>query len=1368
MTEETKAGRRFLITIGVSAYRDGSIADLPGVPHDVRRVRELLLPMGYEHVLAELAEDPTAAEIAEAVEEWRHDADPGPEDVVVVYFAGHGVKPPADRHYLLGSTARSGRTSAALAAEDLARPLMHSELGHLLVVLDTCYAGAGAGEISALAAELARTQRVAAGRWVLASARGKEQAKENVFVDALTEVVTQPQAGGRQEYLGVREITERVNRCFTARKVTQHVSHSTVDSDGHAPFFRNLAHIPGLPADDLDVETLTRLRSGTRGHFEARARGLEHRGERGDYFTGREAALAALTGWLDAEHHDRKARVVTGDPGSGKSALLGRLLLHSEDRTIVPLHARRATLEELAADLAAALRLPAGTAHEGILEALGARVDPVAVLVDALDEAGTGGDSVEADRIARTLLRPMSTMPAVRLVIGTRRPQLQPLGKAVEVIDLDDPQYVTDGQVAAYAAKLLLDAQDPQSLSPYRERPEEAETVARGIAARARRSFLVARMTARALVEDQTPLDTSRVGWEKDLPSDAREAFAAYLDRFGEDRAKVRRLLRPLAYAQGAGLPWSTVWAPLAEALSGHTCPQDDLRWLHERAGSYVVETTDTQGGSAYRLFHETMADHLRDPGQDAANHRAVAEALLALVPSRDGVRDWAAAHPYAREHLATHAAAGGTLSGLLGDVEYLVHAGPAHLNAALRTAPDPEARRLGAIYRASLGAHLPGPTGQRRDILAVDAARYGDRELSAAFAGGRGWRLLWATGGLVHPALHSALEGTTSVDRLACTVLDGRPHAVVGGELGGGMELWDLSKGVRRAELAGHDEEMTGVACLTVEGVPHAVSVGKDRALRVWDLAAGTELSHIANAVQGPAVVACALIEGRLHAVTGCHLGVRVWDLSTGVMRAELADRTRSGEALACTTIDGMPHVVAALSDGPACVWNLVTSDTYRDLGPATSDALAVACTEIDGRPHAVTGDTEGLVHLWDLTTGAQRAAMRGHKDWVQAVDTTELDGRPHAVTTGDDRTVCVWDLTDGSLRAQFTGLLDEGRAIGCAVVDGRSCAVTANLHSVQIWDLVQVWDLPDSTRHPVVPGHDSEINGLACTTLDGRPHVVSAGDRDRIRVWDLATGRPGPSLPNENRWEQAVACALVDGRPHVVTGDMHGSAHLWDLTTRAPRTLVTDARWVGAVACATIEGQPHAVVGSHDRTVRVFDLRDGRQRLELKDHQGEVRHLVCIELDGAPHAVTSSGSGPLCLWSLTDDSARPEEIRRATEVVSMAPTELQGRPRLVTADRTGTVHLWDLATRTRAALTEDVGPVSAVACATLHGRPHAVLVVDDRTLQTWDLEERRLVDTFALPLDVTALAAHGSDLAVAMESEVVVLTRASVRRPS
>ncbi|MFE6840782.1 caspase family protein, partial [Streptomyces sp. NPDC057705] len=450
-------GRRFLIAVGAGNFNDERIRPLPGVEGDVRRVRALLERMGYESVLTELAHDPARQDLAAGIEAWTVRTGLKPDDVVVVYFAGHG-ECEDDRHYLLCSDSRPDSWSWSLAAEDLARRLVHSGVGHLLVMLDTCYAGAGTADISRLAMSLAEVHHGRANRWHLAAARATETAKENVFVDALTEIFDQPRLGATQQYISVGEVTRRVNDYFVVHRPGQQARLTTTETDGHDPFFPNPHYLPGLPTEGIDLASITRFRRRHSGHFAPRSRGVEHIGERGDYFTGRTRALDELAAFLAAPagEHDRMARVVTGDPGSGKSALLGRLLdlidpetratrsVSAADGTglppaawVVVLHARRAALADLVADLASALGLPDTADRDDVLAALGARTVPVAVVVDSLDEAGTAGDPQESNRIARELFQPLSALPPVRLVVGTRRPQISAIGHAVRVIDLD-------------------------------------------------------------------------------------------------------------------------------------------------------------------------------------------------------------------------------------------------------------------------------------------------------------------------------------------------------------------------------------------------------------------------------------------------------------------------------------------------------------------------------------------------------------------------------------------------------------------------------------------------------------------------------------------------------------------------------------------------------------------------------------------------------------------------------------------------------------------------------------------------------------------------------------------------------------------
>ncbi|MFJ8159158.1 caspase family protein [Streptomyces sp. NPDC094468] len=1385
MTREAGAGhdaveRRFLIAAGVGTFRTPGIDGLPGVGRDVQRIQGLLEPMGYESVLPALARDPSRAALAEGIEDWVLETDLGPEDVVVVYFAGHGVHE-EDRHYLLCTDTRPGRWTRALAAEDLARPLVKSSVGHLLVILDTCFAAAGTADISRLAGDLANLHRGRANRWHLAAARSKDWARENVFVDALTDVFAHLRHGATQQYVSVREVTERVNEYLRIHRPVQQARLTIPETDGIDPFFPSPLFEPGLPTDGIDLASLALLRRRQAGHFGPRGRGMEHSGERGDYFTGRTRALRELTAFLIAQgaDHDRKARVVTGAPGSGKSALLGRLLaltepdfpktepvLRAEQFAALPpviaLHARRAALEDLMADLAAALQLPSAASLHTLLTALTARTTAVAIVLDSLDEAGTAGDTHEVARIARELLQPLSTLPLVRLIVGTRRPQIPSLGRAVRVVDLDDSGYITEREIAAYACALLENAQDPDSRSPYRYRPDLAAAIADGIAARAGSSYLVARMTARALVHGQIDIDTTKPGWRDRLPSDANEAFAAYLDRFGPERSKVERLLRPLAYAQGAGLPWSTLWAPLTEALSGLPCPQDDLDWLHQHARAYIVETS-TPNGSAYRLFHETMAEYLRRPGSEHSDHATIAHTLTSLVrtDAATGVNDWPAAHPYIRHHLATHAASGRTLSALLDDPEYLVHAHPTTLLRALDTLGAPGHPITADIYRASAAVHSGLSPTERRDVLALDAARYQQNDLATRLARTRPWTPRWATGNLVHSALRATLTGhTDKVNALAVTEIDGRPHAVTGG-FDWTVRVWDLTTGTTRATLLGHTRMVRAVTVTEIDGHPHALTSGDDRTVRVWDLATNSERGVFSGHRGWVNAVAVAEIDGHPHAVTADSNGT-VWvsDLTTGTARASLTGHTGSVNAVAVAEIDGRAHAVTAGDDRIVRVWDLATGAERVTLAGHTGSVNAVAVAEIDGRAHAITAGINGTVRVWDLTSGAERATLTGHTGTVNAVAVAEFDGRAHAITASSTGTVRVWDLTSGAERATLTGHTGSVNAVDVAKIDGRHRAVTASNDRT-----VRVWDLTSGAERATLTNYTGPMRAVAVAEIDAHPHAVTT-DHGAVEVWNLDTGAASVI---STFFDNVAAVAEIDGRPHaVIANSLGGKVLLRDLATGITRVTFTGLTVrVSAVAVAEINGRPHAITASDDRTVRVWDLATGITRVTFTGHPGSMNALAVAEIDEVPHAIIVEDNGAVSAWDLSTGIARITFTGHPSSVKALAVAEIDGRPHAVTIGADRTVRVLDVSAGITRAFTGLTGSVNAVAVAEIDGRPHAITTGDDRTVRVWDLVAMRAGTVLSLPLPGQAIATYGGHyIILGMDKELVVLQRNSASR--
>src|SRR5207245_2384086 len=116
----------------------------------------------------------------------------------------------------------------------------------------------------------------------------------------------------------------------------------------------------------------------------------------------------------------------------------------------------------------------------------------------------------------------------------------------------------------------------------------------------------------------------------------------------------VMDLLRPLAYAQGEGLPGGSVWAQAASAASGISFRTRDIEILLEHAGYYIVQGAE-RGRVVYRLFHEALAEHLRHTDQSVEVHSAVADALINGTPAEKNKRDWSQAHPYTLLHLARH-----------------------------------------------------------------------------------------------------------------------------------------------------------------------------------------------------------------------------------------------------------------------------------------------------------------------------------------------------------------------------------------------------------------------------------------------------------------------------------------------------------------------------------------------------------------------------------------------------------------------------------------------------------------------------------------------------------------------------------------
>ena len=643
-------------------------------------------------------------------------------------------------------------------------------------------------------------------------------------------------------------------------------------------------------------------------------------------------------------------------------------------------------------------------------------------------------------------------------------------------------------------------------------------------------SFLVARITSTTLAAANTIADPTDPHWRASLPRLPGDAMRNDLDtRLGPDATRARDLLRPLAYAEGQGLPWEDIWAPLASRISGRTYTNDDLHWLRQHAGSYVVEATEA-GRSAYRLYHQALTEHLRATTAaagltDTAIHQAYVDVLTARVPrTLEATRDWAHAHPYTLHHLATHAAAAGTLDPLLNDAGYLVHADPDTLLPALDAARSAPARAAAAVYRQSahLLARLDRP--MRASQLELTAHHLGCRGLAARIAGAapdRPWQTRWSHGR--RATGHQVLTGHTGVVRAvaAGALPDGTPVIISGGD-DGTVRVWRTRRR-HPGRRAAHRPRPARCArwrpgrCRTA---PRSSSAAATTArCGCGGLADGTPVGEPLTGHDGgwprwrPGRCRTAPRSSSAAADDGT---VRVWRTGRRHPGRRAADRPRRrGERGGGRGAAGRHpgHHQRRPRRHGAGVADSPTAPRSASRRRPRRRGVAVAAGALpDGTPVIISGGGDGTVRVWRMADGTRPASRcTGHDGAVTAVAAGALpDGTPVIISGGDDGTVRVWRTADGTPAGEpMTGHDGPVTAVAAgALPDGTPVIISGGGDGT-----VRVWRTADGT--PVgepITGHDGAVCAVAAGALpDGTPVIISGGDDGTVRVWRTRRRHPG-----------------------------------------------------------------------------------------------------------------------------------------------------------------------------------------------------------------------------------------------------------------
>ena len=1070
-------------------------------------------------------------------------------------------------------------------------------------------------------------------------------------------------------------------------------------------------------------------------HWGPRSRGVEVEGDKGWYFTGRSRALREVVRWLRGEEDDR-IHVVTGSPGSGKSALLARLVTLSDpvyrhrfpkDQLLDPdstppvdaihfaLVARDKTVTQVVESLAVAFGVQPAEPATFVASVQGAVSEPRSIVIDSLDEARN------AKEIARLLLAPLSRarIPGLRLLVGSRREAIPALGSRTRVIDLDDPQYLSSSDISDYIVKILTGEVGSPRPSPYRDRPRLARQVADAVAARAYPTFLVARIVGRSLVDADEAVDIARRDWRQGFPDTVGDAFEEYLERFGAEQQRVRDLMQPLAYAAGAGLPWENIWAPIASRLAGRAYSDSDIRWLLQHAGAYIVESTEA-GRSVYRLYHQALAEHLEKATLGIDAHQRIADALVDLVEasSPSGHPEWARAHPYIRAYLAGHAVLTPLLNDLLEDPSYLVAASPGHLVEALARADVIESKPA-EIYLQAAHHLVTDAYADNASYLEMTARFSGADSLADSFRKlplRRSWRVPWA-----HWQLGTTyrLVGrhTAAVTAVAVAELAGKTILVAGGE-DGTIQSWDVLDGVPLLEpIAAHSDRIGALAIGTVEGQAVVVSGGEDGTIRRWDLAEGFSVGKAEKGHQG-----------------------RV-------------------EALAIMNLSGQSQIASAGADDMILRWDLATGEAIgAPIVAGQGRVHALTIVESDDGPLIMSAGSDGSIRRWDSVRGTSVGlALNAHEGGVLALATGVVDGRQVLVSGGADWTWRLWDARRAEPMGPARTCHDAAvTSVALGLIDSRPVVVSGSGDT-----FVRCWDLHgDRGLGGVLMSHDGAVSGVALTAQNGEPLVLSAGADSTLRRWSLTSDALAPERPiPHDGGVSAVAAGDTNGRALIITAGRDRTIRRWDAVSGAPHGTAHAGHddWVNDLSAGTIGADRMVASVGGDGTMRVWDLLSGRQLRQSVDLEGWV-NCVDVSTTRAGTVVAAAGNdGKIWRWNLpSGDQIGEPIITGQSSITSLAIVGGEGPFDLVSASADGAVQQWRLKDG------RQVGPTLSASSATLWcmavGRLGGVLsaVTGDGNgrLCWWDLSLGRLL---AGPLSGHESAVHGVTLGRVADRELV-----------
>lgn len=269
------------------------------------------------------------------------------------------------------------------------------------------------------------------------------------------------------------------------------------------------------------------------------------------------------------------------------------------------------------------------------------------------------------------------------------------------------------------------------------------------------------------------------------------------------------------------------------------------------------------------------------------------------------------------------------------------------------------------------------------------------------------------------------------------------------------------------------------------------------------------------------------------------------------------------------------------------------------------------------------------------------------------------------------------------------------------CLAVGGQaSKTVFAGSWDKDIWS----WDIATAAPGRKFSGHSDFVKAVTCTTISGKPVLISGGADKKIMVWDIETGRRIHTLQDPTTTMLAVQHLAID--PLLSTAE--------------------------AVVFASASSDPYIrrwriTLTEYEQLTETFKDRPDTERLNIEEHETSVYKLY-YDTDDDADLWTASADGTAKMLARSKNFVEEDRFEHGDYVRAIVVTEEW----VVTAGRNEDVKVWERASgKLYCTLEGHFEEVTDLILLRDHHDPTMARVCSvsiDNTIRTWPLTKKGL----------------------------------------